>query len=720
VVVDGYDVTVTVNVDENATGFVKFTLNGNNIFAEVIDGKAVINMILPAGNYTVPAAYLGDDDFNANATEIEIEVSEISLNDTQITAEISLNENNVTITVSVDPAATGLVRFEISGAEKYTLYADVIGGKAVLEDVLAAGDYSVLITYLGDDKFNPNSTTETFTVVGHVKNDTSIDAVSAVANYTVTITTSIDPAATGHVAIAVLGQTFIVPVNNGEAVFSFDFAPGNYSAVVTYLGDDNFNNASTVTSFTVNEPVVELQNTTISVDVSSVENNVTIVAIVDSAATGFIEFNIGGKSVYIAVDNGVAVYDVVLPAGNYTVVATYMGDDKFYSNATSSEFTISEKQKEDTNVTINIPGDIKTGDDIPVEVSIPGATGNVSVIVDGVENVVHLDENGTATYTIPEVTGGEHSVVVVYDGDDTHNGAHAVATIYLEEFATRFTNVTVADGKITGILTLPTGDGLPNAVIGVKINGAVSNVTTDAKGVFTVEDVFGKVVELNYAGNGTILPTDMSIDLTGVVSARQATQIIGNNYTQYAVEYYAGERGQDFKTQLFDLNGNPLANKKVFIGVNGVMRERTTDAFGFTSVQINFKDANRLTFAVAFLGDEDYNASMAVYLIVIVKKPVSISAPTKTYKVATKTKTYTVTLKTNKCASADGKTYFGAGKKVTLKVNGKTYTAKTNAKGQATFKITNLNKKGKFAAVIKYAGDTTYNAASKSVKLTIN
>ena len=59
------------------------------------------------------------------------------------------------------------------------------------------------------------------------------------------------------------------------------------------------------------------------------------------------------------------------------------------------------------------------------------------------------------------------------------------------------------------------------------------------------------------------------------------------------------------------------------------------------------------------------------------------------------------------------------GKKVTLKVNGKTFSAKTNAKGVATFKITKLTKVGKNNAVISYAGDKTYNKVSKKVKITV-
>ena len=57
--------------------------------------------------------------------------------------------------------------------------------------------------------------------------------------------------------------------------------------------------------------------------------------------------------------------------------------------------------------------------------------------------------------------------------------------------------------------------------------------------------------------------------------------------------------------------------------------------------------------------------------------------------------------------------------KVTLKVNGKTYSAKTNAKGQATFKITKLTKKGKHTATIKYVGSKYYNAKTVKAKIIV-
>jgi hypothetical protein len=56
---------------------------------------------------------------------------------------------------------------------------------------------------------------------------------------------------------------------------------------------------------------------------------------------------------------------------------------------------------------------------------------------------------------------------------------------------------------------------------------------------------------------------------------------------------------------------------------------------------------------------------------------------------------------------------------VYLKVNGKTYSAKTNSKGQATFKITKLTKKGAYKANIQYKGNNYYNKVAKNIKIKV-
>ena len=94
------------------------------------------------------------------------------------------------------------------------------------------------------------------------------------------------------------------------------------------------------------------------------------------------------------------------------------------------------------------------------------------------------------------------------------------------------------------------------------------------------------------------------------------------------------------------------------------------------------------------------------------EQSVKLTAKNKSFKKTTKIKKYTVTLKNEKGTAIKNA-------KLTLKVKGKTYKAKTNKKGKATFKITKLTKKGKYTATVKYAGSKTYKSAEKKVKLTI-
>jgi hypothetical protein len=139
--------------------------------------------------------------------------------------------------------------------------------------------------------------------------------------------------------------------------------------------------------------------------------------------------------------------------------------------------------------------------------------------------------------------------------------------------------------------------------------------------------------------------------------------------------------------------------------------DRVTDENGSARLQINLKNAGTYTFAVSYLGDDEYNGSFIIAKIVVNKQKGSLTVPNKSYKASASSKTLTATFK-----SASGKVV--ANKKITFTVNGKSYSATTNAKGVATVKVS-LNKKGTYNFTAKFAGDNTYAAISKTAKLTI-
>ncbi|MCQ2960895.1 MAG: Ig-like domain-containing protein [archaeon] len=154
-----------------------------------------------------------------------------------------------------------------------------------------------------------------------------------------------------------------------------------------------------------------------------------------------------------------------------------------------------------------------------------------------------------------------------------------------------------------------------------------------------------------------------------------------------------------------------MKNKPVQIGFNGKVYDRVSDKNGQARLQINLKNAGTYTFAVAYLGDDDYNGSFIVAKIVVKKQKGSLTVPAKSYKASAKTKTLTATFE-----SASGKVV--ANKKITFTINGKSYSATTNDKGVASVKVS-LNKKGTYSFTAKFAGNNMYAAMNKTGKLTI-
>lgn len=155
-----------------------------------------------------------------------------------------------------------------------------------------------------------------------------------------------------------------------------------------------------------------------------------------------------------------------------------------------------------------------------------------------------------------------------------------------------------------------------------------------------------------------------------------------------------------------------LANQVVKVVFNNQMYELTTDAKGVALLPFALNKGGTYNVGVFYLGDDDYRGSDASAKITINKIATKTTASAKTYLATAKTKSFTATLK-----DANGNIL--ANKKVTFTVNGKTYTATTNAKGVATVKLA-LTAAKTYTVTIKFAGDSVYAASTVSAKVKLN
>lgn len=150
---------------------------------------------------------------------------------------------------------------------------------------------------------------------------------------------------------------------------------------------------------------------------------------------------------------------------------------------------------------------------------------------------------------------------------------------------------------------------------------------------------------------------------------------------------------------------SPVNDMKYVLKIKGVTKKGNSFSLkGFAS--------GKYTVKIIYEGENMYRTASITKTFVIKKGNSKIIAKAKTFKVADKTKKYVMIFK-------DSKNKVIKNTMVYIKVAGKTYSAKTNSKGQATFKLTKLTKKGSFKAAITFKGNSCYNKASKTVAITV-
>ena len=253
-------------------------------------------------------------------------------------------------------------------------------------------------------------------------------------------------------------------------------------------------------------------------------------------------------------------------------------------------------------------------------------------------------------------------------------------------------------GNFTARFLYPWGDPLANANVTFIVEGRKYTALTDADGVANVEVTFDagaySVITVNPASGQTNINSIVVNKLQSVVSAANVNTV------------YNG--GKYLIVTLRDSNGIALAGRDVTVVLNSKEIKGKTDSNGQFKVSTNALAPKTYFATISFAGDANHLSSKAAATVKVTK-----ATPKMTAKKATlKNKKYTITLKDNQNKAMKKV-------KVTLKVKGKTYKAKTNAKGKATFKITKLTKRGKYTAKVKFKGNKNFKAVTKSVKLTV-
>ena len=176
---------------------------------------------------------------------------------------------------------------------------------------------------------------------------------------------------------------------------------------------------------------------------------------------------------------------------------------------------------------------------------------------------------------------------------------------------------------------------------------------------------------------------EMSYNITVLQPKKSTLKIVANKKT-----FLTTTKTKKYTIALKDNAGKAIKKATVYLKVGGKTYKATTNSKGKATFKItSFLKKGSYKATVVYDGSIMYNKATKSVKLTVKKATPKLTAKSKIFKKSAKTKKYTVTLKTNQNRAMKST-------RLTLKVNGKTYSAKTNKKGQATFKITKLAKKG--------------------------
>lgn len=200
--------------------------------------------------------------------------------------------------------------------------------------------------------------------------------------------------------------------------------------------------------------------------------------------------------------------------------------------------------------------------------------------------------------------------------------------------------------------------------------------------------------------NDEVMPQVDSFDDVDV--NKSTSEITADNITTYH------DLKDTFKVKLTS-NGTALENKTVKIILNNITYNKNTDKLGQASINFKLKAGN-YTVYFFFEGDDNHTYSNGTAII-------NVKSETLTYlKQVDKDINYREGLKSIfQLRLVDINNNPVSGKYVTVKINGKTLKAKTNAKGYVTFYLS--PKKGVNNVQCNFAKSGNYNASKAIFKI---
>ena len=643
----------------------------------VTDGVANVTVDnLVAGNHVANATVVDSNYSGSDSATFTVAIKPV---------DVSVSVKNITY----EEKAIIIVKADVDG--EYQVYVDETPYTAIVQngignvtvDGLTVGTHTANVTVTNGNYSGTDSTT--FNVaIKQTNAKVTVENITYEEKAIIIVKADVD----GEYLVYVDNTPYTVNVKKGNANLIFDgLTVGTHTANVTVTNG----NYSGTDSTTFN---VAIKQTNAKVTVENItygtNANIIIKADVDREYLVYVD----NTPYTVHVKNGSASFTVGgLTVGDHAANVTVT--DGNYSGTDSTTFNVSKAKSE---VDIEFANET-TGAPL-LEFRLPSdASGNVSVYVNGkLSQVVNLT-NGSANILVKDLTVGSNNVTVVYSGDDNYDSMNKSFTVTRKATIEAYDMTRGYNSGLDYTAKLYDANGLPlaNANVTIKVDTNTFTVQTDSNGVFNFNNKLA-------AGDYAIAIVNPVTDEYKLTNLKIVPRITENKDMSI---YFADNA--NYKVRIAGDDGSYVgAGEVVSMNVGGKTYSVKTDKNGYATLKLSLT-AKKHTITVTYKGFTTKNKVTVKSIVKPVKKTVKVKKTAKKLKIKVKLKGKKVLKK----------------KRVYLKFKGKTYKAKTNKKGIATFKvpkkvIKKLKKGKKYKATFTYKakvnGKTLKNTAKCYVK----
>ena len=416
--VDDDNIFITILLEDDETGNITVFAGDKNKTFECFGGSVNIDIsdLLVGGNNNIEVYYSGNKKYTNQTKSDQITVNRINpkINITTPVNPHIFDEININITLPAN--ATGNITIHINDKNRTITELNTLN-IVDITDLLVSGLNTGYIKYSGDNWWDSQTRRLTINVAKITPSmDVNIipDTVSREENFTIKINLSQNT--TGKILIKTNEKNYQINVTDNNTINLSSNIMGVNKINITYTGDDNYNSISKIVNvivkydslLTASDVITDYNITNeLVATLTDVNGNVLVNKTVNIIVGTINENLTTNDEGHVSVDVSSLIPD------SYVASISFAGDE-FYEGFNTSANVVVNKVVPNINIS---HGALVPGEKLTIEVEIPYATKNVTIIVNGDKNTTKLIDN-VAIYTIWELAQGTYYVTVLYSGDD--------------------------------------------------------------------------------------------------------------------------------------------------------------------------------------------------------------------------------------------------------------------------------------------------------------